>query len=115
MCKAGAFFIERKILCAELPVLSGYFLKFFKMLYLVTYDLRKSGQNYDGLIDAIKSYSCVHPMQSVWFIKTSASAKSINDKLKPYIDSNDSLFITEITNNKQGWLSQIYWDFINGQ
>ncbi len=35
------------------------------------------------------------------------------DKLKPYLDKGDRFFITEIVNNKTGWLTPSQWDFIN--
>ena len=35
------------------------------------------------------------------------------DKLKPYIDKGDKFFIVEIVNNKQGWLTEKQWGYIN--
>lgn len=82
------------------------------MNYLVTYDLNRAGQNYDGLIDAIKSYSCKHVMQSVWFVKSDSSANEISEHLRAFIDNNDNLFVGEINYNHAGWLPQSYWDFL---
>lgn len=65
---------------------------------LVAYDLNKSGQNYDGLISYIKSYSvCVKINQSVWYIKSDKSATQIRDELLRYIDDNDSVFAAEMS------------------
>lgn len=82
------------------------------MFYLVTYDLNQSGQRYDDLISKIREYSCVHVMQSVWFIETPDSAQKVYDKLSPYLDSNDFIFVEEINSNHQGWLPQKAWDFL---
>lgn len=80
--------------------------------YLITYDLRKTGQNYDGLIRAIELYPNRHPMQSTWFIKTDASAEAVFNHLKAFVDPNDSIFISEVTANKQGWIPKEIWAFI---
>jgi len=82
------------------------------MKYLVTYDLNKTGQDYDGLYKAIKSYPYVHPMQSVWFIKTAQSASQISKNLMRHIDNNDSLFICEVTQNRDGWMDKGAWTFL---
>ena len=82
------------------------------MKYIVTYDLNRAGQNYDGLINAIKQYPCVHPMQSVWFIESRQDSRSIYNHLKQHIDNNDYLFVSEITTNHIGWLPTDACDFI---
>lgn len=79
------------------------------MTYLITYDLNKSGQNYSGLYEAIKSLGVwAHYMDSTWFVDTYYSAKQIRDILLKVMDSNDSLFITKISSysgliNKEAW------------
>lgn len=82
------------------------------MNYLVTYDLKRSGQNYDGLINAIEAYPHKHIMQSVWFIKSSLPAGEIFNHLGGQIDNNDSLLIIEVSSNRAGWIQQVYWDFL---
>lgn len=81
--------------------------------YIVTYDLNKLGQDYSGLISAIKAYPYSYPMKSAWFIKTNKAAREINEDLRRFIDVNDCLFISEISGNKGGWLGQKDWDFLN--
>lgn len=80
--------------------------------YLVTYDLNRSGQNYYDLIEAIKTYPCIRVMQSAWFIKSSFDAKTISFDLQNYMDKNDHIIVSEITSNRQGWLSKSAWDFL---
>ena len=80
--------------------------------YLITYDLNKTGQRYEELYEAIKGYEYYKDMESVWFVKTSYSAEQIFEDLKKYIDENDRLFISEINDNRQGWLSQECWNFL---
>lgn len=66
---------------------------------IVTYDLKKLGQNYDGLIAAIKKNypQSIHAMQSVFFLKTPQEPQAVYNVLTKFIDSNDTLFVGEIS------------------
>lgn len=81
--------------------------------YLITYDLNKQGQDYANLINAIQNYNNIHVMYSVWFIKSNKTATEINNELLNYIDENDRIFVSEITNNKNWYLKQDDWNFLN--
>ncbi len=86
------------------------------MVYMITYDLNQKGQQYENVIAAIKEAS-----SGVWcsFWKSSYLIKSnlptadeVFNRIKPYLDANDTLFVTEITDNYQGWLSDAQWTFV---
>lgn len=63
-------------------------------VYIVTYDLRKSGRNYDELYKAIKSFSNWAKInESVWAIESGNAAVEVRDYLLGYLDSNDSIFV----------------------
>jgi hypothetical protein len=82
--------------------------------YIVTYDLNKVGQDYSNLIKAIKAYPCSHPMESTWFVKANVTATDLYNDLSRFIDRNDSIFISEVSaTNRNGWLNQSDWDFLN--
>ncbi|GAB1444369.1 hypothetical protein MASR2M39_32270 [Ignavibacteriales bacterium] len=83
------------------------------MNYLITYDLNKPGQNYNELYAAIRSYRNYHPLESVWFIKSNATATAIFNALHPHIDKNDTLFVCEITSNRSGWIPKDAWTFLD--
>lgn len=84
--------------------------------FLVTYDLKRPGQNYSDLYDAIKSEGdWQHPLESIWAVKTgtSVSARTLYKRLRSYIDEKDSLFIVEITDqDRQGWLAKSFWTWL---
>ena len=84
--------------------------------FLITYDLKRPGQNYSDLYDAIKSEGdWQHPLESIWAVKTgiSVSAGTLYERLRPLIDENDSLFIVEITDqDRQGWLAKSFWTWL---
>ncbi len=86
------------------------------MVYLISYDLRKPGRDYKNLHDAIKTCgNWAKPLESVWLIDTTQKAQQIYDRIRPHIDENDFLLVTEIGRDRQGWLSQEIWDWLNGR
>jgi hypothetical protein len=83
------------------------------MRYQISYDLNKE-KNYDKLYERIKSYGEYRNiLRSTWLVSTSESAQQIHEKLRPLIDSDDRLFISEVTSNFQGWLPKSDGDWIN--
>lgn len=66
------------------------------MIFCISYDLNKPGQNYPGLYDKIKKLgSWCHPVDSTWFVETTYSAEEVRDTIKAVIDSSDSLIVTK--------------------
>lgn len=82
--------------------------------YVINYDLRKPGRNYDDLYKTLNSYDNIHPMESCWIIKSFNSTSYIRDHLKTKIDTNDKLFVSELndlalfnlTQTEVNWLRQ---------
>lgn len=65
-----------------------------------SYDLFKPGQNYEVLIEQIKLLgNWAHVHESVWYVNSDCGAAQARDRLLPYLDANDSLFIVDATNN----------------
>ena len=86
------------------------------MIYLISYDLRKPGQDYKDLHNAIKSYgNWAKPLESVWLIDTNQRAAQIYDRLRPHIDDNDYLLVIETGRDRQGWLSKDIWNWLDGR
>ncbi|ADY20325.1 hypothetical protein P4U05_17105 [Bacillus paranthracis] len=82
--------------------------------YLISYDLNKSGKKYNELYESLKSYEHYwHYLDSTWIIKTDETTQQIFEKIKVNLDDDDTLLIIEIKNNKQGWLPQSAWDYLN--
>jgi hypothetical protein len=69
--------------------------------YLVIYDLvgsSETSQDYKRLIDKIQTYDDWGNIQrSAWMVKSSKSAPEVRDELFAYMDSNDRLFVLELT------------------
>jgi len=70
---------------------------------IITYDLVSPGQDYDSLIAKIKSYNQrARVTESCWLIATYDSCEEIRDNLLSVMDSNDRLFVAELT-------GEAYW------
>ena len=67
-------------------------------IVLISYDLCKPGQNYNGLYDAIKELSgfWAHPVESVWLVDTNIPTSEVRDILKKHMDSNDKLLVVQL-------------------
>lgn len=83
------------------------------MIYAINYDLKRPGQNYDALHDAIKNCgSWWHFLGSTWLVDTSLNASGIWDRLAPHVDKNDFVLVIGVTRDYSGWLPQEAWDWI---
>ena len=72
--------------------------------YIVTYDLMKSGQNYECLTKKLKAYGTYcHLQQSVWLLRTDQSASQVRDNLATCLDSNDKLFVAKLS-GEAAWI-----------
>ena len=85
--------------------------------YLITYDLLKPGQNYEGLHEAIKSLAngWWHCVESDWLINSNLSASNILNRLLPHIDATDKMAVIlqgddwatfNIPQNGNQWMQQ---------
>ncbi|AWX56922.1 hypothetical protein AB432_018535 [Brevibacillus brevis] len=84
-------------------------------VYLITYDLNKSGQNYDKLYEQIKSCGAWwHYLDSTWLVDSTLNATQIRDRMKNAMDDNDFCLVIKLTNeNYQGWLPKKAWNWIH--
>ncbi|SFH56410.1 hypothetical protein SAMN05216299_1232 [Nitrosospira sp. Nsp14] len=66
-------------------------------VYLVTYDLKAPGRNYDPVYDYLRGFIHCKGLESVWLIQTALSSLDIRDKLMSLIDSNDVIFVARLS------------------
>lgn len=85
------------------------------MVLLISYDLRgkERPSAYEAVRETIESNSIAwaRPLHSQWFVETNKSARAWQSILKGVIDSNDRLFICEIS-RYHGWLPEEFWDWL---
>jgi hypothetical protein len=64
--------------------------------YVVSYDLRTPGKNYNELIAALKTYTYwMHVLDSFWVIRSPLGAPQVRDHLARHIDTNDKLIVVQ--------------------
>ena len=64
--------------------------------YIISYDLRKPGRNYDALYEAIKACGAWAKInESLWAVITQQTAVQVRDKLNQYTDTNDRIFVVK--------------------
>jgi hypothetical protein len=86
------------------------------MIYAISYDLKRPGQNYEGLYQAIRSCGATwHYLESTWLVDTSLSAQGIWDRLAPQLDKSDHVLVIGVTRNYQGWLPREAWEWIKSR
>lgn len=70
------------------------------MILLITYDLHNPGQDYDNVIEVIKTAaSWAHPQGSVWLVDTTRTPAEWRDTLKAAGDPNDEYFVSRLAHN----------------
>ena len=70
----------------------------------ISYDLHEPGKNYDRVIAAVKSlggWAKIH--YSFWYVKSALTADQARDALVRALDSNDSVYVVDATNNRAAW------------
>lgn len=86
------------------------------MIYAINYDLKRPGQNYEALYDAIRGCGdWWHFLGSTWLVDTSLTAQGVWNVLASHVDENDFFLVVGITRDYQGWLPSEAWAWINGR
>jgi hypothetical protein len=102
---------KSEIISSALPLTSSFTLfsrieilvgrPFFKeskkmAIVIVTYDLKRLGQNYQGVHDYLKRFTYCKHLESVWLLDTVKSVSSIRDSLRTLTDNNDVIFVAQL-------------------
>ena len=65
--------------------------------FIISYDLI-SDKDYSKLYEAIRNYGYfAHVLESVWIVNSSDSSTTIRDTLSSYMDSDDKLFVAQLS------------------
>ena len=62
-------------------------------VFLVTYDLKKPGQDYSDVLKFIRKYPNVRLSESSYAIQIDASAENIVKSIRQYMDQNDFVYV----------------------
>lgn len=85
------------------------------MVYSISYDLNRPGQDYDDLYKAIKELgNWCHPLDSTWIVVSNLTAQQIRDRLQSVSDNTDGLLVVKASAPAAwGGLSQEVSDWLN--
>lgn len=91
-------------------------------VFLVTWNLNKEKSNYANarkiFLDHLARYQNVRDsaLESVRWLSSPSSATDVEADLRSKLDSNDSIFVTKLTQGEhQGWLNKDVWAWINAR
>lgn len=70
-------------------------------IYLLAYDLRKeqTSADYEPLWAELKRLGGHRTQYSLWLLDLNNTAKEVHDHFKRYLDSDDRLWVSELTKN----------------
>ena len=72
------------------------------MRYVISYDLRKPGRDYDTLYEELKRFHAKRVLQSEWCLRHSdTTAAKLRDHFRKFMDSNDRILVVAIDGT--GW------------
>jgi len=81
---------------------------------LVAYELKNKTKDYSAFFNTLKTaQSWAHYIDTCWLLYTNETPLDWDRKLRPYMDQPDTILITEITRNYQGWLPNEAWQWIS--
>jgi hypothetical protein len=66
-------------------------------IFVVSYDLRKVGQDYETLWTRLGEWKAIRLLDSVWGIKWDITSVALRDDLRKHMDANDGLLVVEVT------------------
>jgi hypothetical protein len=71
---------------------------------MIDYDLVLPGQQYHRIIEYIRSHDgWAHALKSTWLISTSKTASQVRDDILRFIDANDKVLVSDVTNAPMAW------------
>ena len=81
----------------------------------ISHDLNVPGQNYEAVIEQIKSlgnWAKIH--KSFWYVSSDYTARQAADKVWAVMDASDTVYVVDATNNEAAWhnLSKEVYEFI---
>ena len=67
------------------------------MKYMINYDLRAPGRDYQSLYDELEDFKARRVLESQWvFNRYNTNARSLRDYFWQFLDSNDRLLIAAL-------------------
>ena len=81
--------------------------------FVVAYDLKVIGQNYTCITEKLRELPHCHAQGSVWFVEYSGVESGLRDYLRPCLDNNDTLFVSEVSRTWAGQTMPVCGKWLN--
>ena len=82
-------------------------------ILLVTYDLDKPGQDYNGFHAVIKKHAYTELSESSYAIQTNETPEQVYNQLSPHMDKNDHVYIITLSAPYYGYGPQATNDWLS--
>ena len=85
------------------------------MLYLISYELKSIGVNYENFWAAIKNQGeAIRCLDSAWLVDTKKTMQQITDELCKVVRDGDRFIVTQVNRSQYyGWHSSAVWKWIS--
>ncbi len=87
------------------------------MVFAVIFKLEQHTKEQEKVAEAVKKASngiWCNFWDGFWMIQSNCpNANDIVKCVAPFLTKDDRLFVFEVKNNRQGWLSKDEWDYLN--
>ena len=71
--------------------------------YIICYDLRSRGHDYDALVDYLETYPTRwHVLNSMWIVGPADSALAVAQGVRAHLGKDDKLFVQPLT-HESAW------------
>ena len=82
-------------------------------VYMVTYDLSRGANRYEGLLaELADSPAWWHYLESTWLIATDENADELWERLRGHTIAADNVLVMEVRDDSQGNLPPEAWTWI---
>lgn len=82
-------------------------------VFIVAYDLNRPGQAHDRIASHLQTYQHCHAQGSVWFVQGPGTTSDLRAALLPFLDTNDKLFVDEVSHSWVGWQMPVCGKWLN--
>lgn len=67
--------------------------------YVVSYDLKQPGRDYEPLWTELKRLDGHRTLESLWLVAVTNTATELKDHISKFVDANDAIWVLELTKN----------------
>ena len=82
---------------------------------LVTYDLKKPGQDYSNFLNRIRSYEWARLSESSYAIQTNEAPSAVYTEMRQHLNPNDNIDVVNLKRPYAGYGSQVVNEWLESR